>query len=97
MFAWFDAREAKSFGSALAHDFRERMPLSNKPKDKKFEAKAKSALIELSTKIQSFQRTNKLNGYKKAQMANAFKWTLLEGGYDPKYVSELTEWLLLQF
>lgn len=97
MFAWFDAKEAKSFGTNLAQGFMERMPLSDQPKDKKFEAKVKSALVQLSAQIQSFKQKHKLNIYTKAQMGNSFKWTLQEAGYDIKYVNELTEWLMLQF
>lgn len=97
MFGWFDAREAKSFGKKLAHGFMERIPLSDQPKDKKFEAKVKTALGQLSLLTRSFKKEHKLNFYTRAQMGNSFKWTLQDAGYETQYVNELTEWLLLQF
>jgi hypothetical protein len=42
-----------------------------------------------------FGQTHKLNIYKKAKLGNAFKWILLEKGYDAQFVDELTKEVIL--
>jgi hypothetical protein len=34
--------------------------------------------------------------FRRAKLANSFKWRLLDGGFDPKLVDELTRMLLLR-
>lgn len=62
--------------------------------DKKFSKKAGELLTGMNRQIISFKQTHGLNLYKKAKLGNAFKWALLDAGYRPGYVDELTEWLL---
>lgn len=95
--AWFDAKAAKEFGVSLANYFAEKIPVSEKDlNDKQFERKSKRTLTAISTQIVEFKKTNRLNLYKRAQLSNKFKWTLIDKGYDEKYVNELTMWLVRQ-
>ena len=95
---WFNAKEEKIFGAALARFFMERTPAADSQKNKKFIAKKQEELMgKLSQQLTNYKLQHKLNFYKKAQVGNAFKWTLKDAGYDPTYVDELTSWLMLRF
>lgn len=94
MFGWFDAHNAKEFGQSIALLFMQRMPLQTNWTQKGFEIKSRSAMKELEKKVVDFQIANSMNTYKTAQMANTFKWALLDAGYEAGYVDELTQWLV---
>ena len=94
MFAWFDAREAKRFGASLAAFYIAQIPVDLKLSDKKFAAKTDSAMRNMASKIDVFKTAAGLNGYKKAQLSNTFKWTLKDAGYDTAYTDKLTDWVV---
>jgi len=94
MFGWFDAREAKQFGASLAAFYIAQMPVDLKLSDKKFAAKTQSAMRSMAGKVDAFKVAHGLNGYKKAQLGNAFKWALKDAGYDTAYIDKLTDWLV---
>lgn len=94
LFRWFDAKAANEFGTELARFFIERMPVDTQKNEKKFALKASGLLSKLSLRVSQFKSSNKLNFYTKAQLANSFKWTLKDAGYDDKYIDDLTEWLV---
>jgi hypothetical protein len=96
MFGWLDARDAKKFGASLALYYISQMPADLKLSEKKFAAKAESAMRTMTGKINDFKATNRLNGYKKAQLGNTFKWALRDAGYQPAYVDKLTDWLVMR-
>jgi hypothetical protein len=94
MFSFFNAREAKSFGTVLANFFIAQMPVKQALDEKKFAAKTQSTLRSIDEKIGAFKAAHPLNGYKKAQLGNTFKWALKDAGYDADYVDKLTDWLI---
>ena len=94
--SWFDASEAKKFGNSLAMFFVERMPPGSQIADKAFAQKADKVLVKMRAQVVKFKLEHKLNAYKKAQLGNAFKWTLRDAGVSSEYVNKLTQWLLLQ-
>lgn len=94
--SWFDARQAKEFGESLASFFKERVPASDRIEEKKFAAKTQKILVQMAGQITRFKSQTKLNMYQKAQLGNAFKWTLLDAGFAPDYVDQMTKWLMLQ-
>ncbi len=96
LFKWFDATVANQFGAELARFFMERMPVGTQKNEKKFAAKTSELLGKLSLRLNQFKVANKLNFYTKAQLANSFKWTLKDAGYETNYVDDLTEWLVKQ-
>ena len=96
LFNWFNAAEANQCGTELARFFRERMPVDTQKNEKEFAAKTSELLSKVSLRLNQFKATNKLNFYAKAQLANSFKWTLKDAGYETKYVDDLTEWLVKQ-
>ena len=93
---WFDATDAKKFGSSLSLFFVERMPSARQFGDKAFEMKANKVLKQMAEQIASFKQQHKLNTYKKAQLGSAFKWALTDAGIESDYADKLTKWLMLQ-
>lgn len=101
IFKWFNAREATEVGTALADDFALQTalaPTGARPMETEPAARAK----ELRRFLQRFQqrldgeaRPLRLNVFKRAKLANAFKWRLLEKGVDRETVDELTRMLVL--
>ena len=94
LFSWFDATASKEFGASLAKLYIERLPVTSNENDKRFTSKTKSVLDTMAQRVDQFKASNRLNTYKKAQLGNAFKWALREGGYDKAYIDRLTEWLV---
>lgn len=94
LFNWFDATAAKEFGRALAQFYCERIPVDSKGDTRKFASKSKDVLDKMALQIAKFKEANRLNTYRKAQLGNAFKWSLRDGGYDAVYIDRLTEWLV---
>jgi len=96
MLGWFDAREAKAFGAALASDFiRQVAPKQHLPQ-KKFAQKAEAALAKIGRDVAEFRKSHRLNVYTRAQLTNQFKWAMKDAGYDDDYVDKLTDWLILK-
>jgi len=96
IFAWFDASEAKKFGGELARFFLARVPRAVDKTDKQFAQKVDAALAKMLIQIVQFKRAHGLNTYKKAQLANEFKWTLLDAGIPTDYADDITKWLTQQ-
>ena len=93
MFGWFDTAEAKKFGISLASFFLERVPRAVDKTDKDFARKVDVVLEKMVLQIVQFKQGHKLNTYKKAQLANEFKWALLDAGMTPDYADDITKWL----
>ena len=96
IFKWFETRAARSRGAELAAAFMARVPAGAAWSEQKFAAKVKAAVAELQREAGLFQRDQKPNFYQRAQLGNAFKWALKDAGYEPAYVDELTELLMMQ-
>lgn len=95
-FDWFNASEAKQFGSALAKFYAGKLPLDADKTDKKYENKQAFVAKKMSEQVIDFKLEYKLNIYKKAQLGNAFKWTLKEAGYGDDDINRLTGALMRQ-
>ena len=50
---------------------------------------------ELFERATAFRKEHKLGVYKKARLANTFRWELKERGYDPAFIETLTEKLVI--
>jgi hypothetical protein len=50
---------------------------------------------ELFEKAVAFRKEHKLGVYKKARLANSFRWEMKELGYDPDFVEAATEKLVV--
>jgi len=102
MLKWFVASEASNVGTALADDF-VLQAASASPGERRREARPELKRQNLQRFLQRFlQRVDrdarplKLNVFKRAKLANSFKWRLLEKGVDREIVDELTQALVLR-
>ncbi len=101
LFKWLDASEATQVGTALANDF---YLQSSSGLSKGARREPRPALRqELQRFLQQFlqqvdraARPLKLNVFKRAKLANSFKWRLLEQGVEAEIVEELTRALVLR-
>jgi tetratricopeptide (TPR) repeat protein len=100
VFKWLDAGKAAEVGVALADDFVLRTAA---PSGDSFAARRGASQEELPKFMQRFlqqvdrdTRPLKLNIFKRAKLANSFKWRLLEKGVEPQLVDELTQALVLR-
>jgi hypothetical protein len=96
VFQWISAGESVRFGKELATFVLSELQGSLDKRDAKFAAKADRTLNQAAAKVAVFKSRESLNFYKKAKLANAFLWTLKDGGCPPEYANQLTDWLTLR-
>lgn len=89
MFKWFDTSEVNALAVSLASEFMQRVPQSGGPV-RGAQGRTKEATAAILARVQRFARTNKLNLFKRARLANSLKWQLHEAGYDKELVDALT-------
>jgi tetratricopeptide (TPR) repeat protein len=99
---WLDASEATAAGTALADDFY-LQSASGLAGTRRKESGARPQGQELQKFLQKFlQRVDqaarplKLNVFKRAKLANSFKWRLLEKGVERELVDDLTQALVMR-
>jgi tetratricopeptide (TPR) repeat protein len=102
LFKWLDASEATAAGAALADDFYLQSG-TRLPSGRGKEAGGRPQGQELQKFLQKFlqgvdnaTRSLKLNFFKRAKLANSFKWRLLEKGVEKELVDELTQALVIR-
>jgi len=96
MLGWFNAREATALGTALADQFASGMAVGDSGVGKKGSKKDPGkALVELLRRADAEIRKLRLNFYKKAKLANTFKWRLLEKGVERHVADEITQSLVM--
>jgi tetratricopeptide (TPR) repeat protein len=95
IFNWLDASKAVEFGIALADEL---SPRAGSDPLKRGEGKPQTlveALVEILARTDHGVRATDLNFYKKAKLANSFKWRLIENGVARATADELTQTLVL--
>jgi tetratricopeptide (TPR) repeat protein len=96
LFKWLDGTEASEAGTALADDF---YLQSGSPSDAQRRPQRQDLQRFLQRFLQQVDRAArplKLNFFKRAKLANSFKWRLLEKGVERGLVDELTQALVLR-
>ena len=91
--AWFSGREAAEIGVALADQFAPQ-PNSAVPQGSLQNA-ASGSMEQLLRRADSDVRPLRLNFYKKAKLANSFKWRLIENGVARDTADEVTQSLIV--
>lgn len=98
---WFDASQAKKFGSEMAELISHRTPIEAKDKNQErllrnAEKRHEGTLVLVEKRLAGFQKTHPLNVYTKAQLGSSFKYGLLDRGYSQEFCNQTTTWLLLK-
>lgn len=87
---WFDTSEVDALADRLASDLVKRVPPSNvEALGKKAAANQGKTRDAILRQVREFTSQHKLNVYKKARLANRFKWALREAGYPKALVDEI--------
>lgn len=94
---YFNVADVDRFGKELANIVIEALSERRLPKEqKKIEEKERALLDRVALRIAQFKVDKNLNFYKKARLANSFKWSLLESGFTHDLVDELTKFVVIQ-
>ncbi len=94
---FLNASAAVAIGSSLADQFiPQASPEAAKRAKKARPGEAEDELRKFVQRIDNDARPLRLNFYKRAKLANSFKWKLLQNGVKPEFVNELTRMLLVR-
>ncbi len=98
---WFDATAAKKFGTDMAlllaqKSEEEKERLIKAKSTRKAEKRHEATFQRIEKELENFKKNQRLNIYTKAQLGNAFKYTLLDRGFDQEFCDKSTTWLLLK-
>lgn len=98
---WFGAAAAKEFGSQMAmllvqRSADEAQKQSRAKSARKGEKRFDATLLSIEKRLADFKTKNRLNVYSKAQLGSAFKFCLLDNGFEQEDAEKLTTWLLLK-
>lgn len=92
LFGLVDTRALEEFATGLATDLGRRFPpASEKRTDTGKEHQIKVILDGLTARAVRYEEQHKLGIYKKAKLANVFRWKLTELGYSPEFVDRATK------
>lgn len=91
---WLNAREAVAAATALADQFPR--PAAARGKQDRSQSASGELLRHLLQRAVHEARTLRLNFYKRAHFANAFKWRLLENGVDADTANEWTQTVVVE-
>jgi hypothetical protein len=94
---WFSSRIATDVGNSLAdHFMASATATKGKGRRPPRPGEQAQAIQSLLARVDSEARPLRLGMFRKAKLANSFKWRLLDRGTDPALVDELTRMLLLR-
>lgn len=91
MIGWFDSTEVMKFADLAARDLAQAFPKGELADPKrKSSARFSKAREDLLRKTHAFVLSNRMNLYLRARLGTRFKWALIEAGYPPEFVNEIT-------
>ena len=89
---FLDTKELEEFATALAVDLGRRFPPSSEARtDTGAQQQIKVILEGLGARAVRYRDQYKIGIYKKAKLANVFKWKLTELGYSSGFVERATK------
>jgi hypothetical protein len=98
LFGTVSGKQIDEFAAGLARELAQRVPAqaSGKASRPSTPQKLFAALDAIYAKASGFADEHKLGVYKKARLANAFRWELIALGYDKPFAEEMTQHLVVQ-
>ena len=92
LFGLIDTAELEQFAAALAEDLHRRFPPASEARtDPGATHQLKVILEGLGARAIRYQSEHKLGIYKKAKLANVFKWKLNDLGYTEEFAERATK------
>ena len=93
---WFNSRIATDVGNSLADHFMAATAAPPKGRRPSRSPEQGKAIQSFLARVDSEARPLRLGMFRRAKLANSFKWRLLDSGTDPALVDELTRMLLVR-
>ncbi|MCC6194791.1 MAG: hypothetical protein IT518_10030 [Burkholderiales bacterium] len=91
LFGLVDTRELDEFAATLAADLGRRFPPSSEARTDPGAKHQLGVITEgLAARAVRFHQEHKLGVYRKAKLANVFRWKLTELGYSKPFVERVT-------
>jgi hypothetical protein len=92
LFGLADTRELEEFATGLASDLGRRFPPESEARTDPGAAHQIKVILEgLASRAVRYHEQHKLGVYKKAKLANVFKWKLTDLGYSKPFVERATK------
>lgn len=89
--SWFDTKEVDALADRIVRDLVRRVPPSTiDDQGRKAAANRDKRRDSIRRQVRDFTSKHRLNLYKKARLANRFKWALHEAGYSKALIDEMT-------
>ncbi|MNC85738.1 hypothetical protein D3C83_13500 [compost metagenome] len=96
LFGSVSSSQVDDFAKSLVQELSKEYPPTREQGEKKYsEKRIFSALDRIFGKARNFGREHRLGVYKKAKLANTFRWELQEMGYSAKFIEFATEGLVV--
>ena len=97
LFGLVDTSKLEEFAATLADDLARRFPPASESRtDVGAQNQLRIIMEGLSARALRFHNENQLGVYKKAKLANVFKWRLKEAGYSQAFIEKVTKDLVTQ-
>jgi hypothetical protein len=93
---WFNTRIATETGTSLADQFLEAAAKANAKRNPKKAPDQAKAIEAFLAQVDRDVRPLRFGMFRRAKLANTFKWKLLDNGVDRDFADELTRMLLLR-
>ena len=92
MLKLFNTKELEEFAVGLAEDLARRFPPASESRTDPGAVNQIRVILEgLAARAVRYHDQHRLGVYKKAKLANAFRWKLTDLGYSPKFVEGATK------
>jgi len=92
IFGLLNTKDLEEFATGLATDLGRRFPPASEARTDPGVAHQIKVILEgLTARAVRYHEQNKLGVYKKAKLANVFKWKLTELGYSDEFVERATK------
>jgi tetratricopeptide (TPR) repeat protein len=95
MLGWFNTRKATELGAELADQYLTGVTAGQAAPKKKAKGNQGNVLEGVLRRADSEIRQLQLNFFKRAKLANTFKWRLLENGVERQVADEITQTLVM--
>jgi hypothetical protein len=96
VFNWFNSKVAVDAGGSLAEQFLAAVAKSNAKRNPSKAPDNAKAIEAFLAQVDRDVRPLRLGVFRRAKLANTFKWRLLDKGVDRNLADELTRMLLLR-
>lgn len=92
LFGLMNTRELDAFAAGLAEDLGRRFPPSSEARTDPGAKQQLGVITEgLAARAVRFHQQHKLGIYRKAKLANVFRWKLAELGYSKAFIERVTK------